>query len=528
MNDYRTDKLKITAAVLAFWLIFVLCGTTYGLGISKAMPVQKIASKDILLKLENNSNIIYDNVEIDGDLNFSNSNQTQSGHFINSKINITKIISITNSIFTGKISLKNCNLLDGANFKGSDFRGLADFSNSRFSKKANFLGCDFEIGCDFSGAVFLNQLVFKNAIFGGDVTFENSVQQDTSLFYNSSFKEKANMRNSTYLTDVYFTYAKFNDSVDFSRAKLRKADFMSSRFIGDPILLLNATFYDGTSFGGTTFRKEPIFYGSEFLGNTKFDQTQFDEGASFKVDTFDGNVIFDESVFAKDAKFNGALFNGTVGFNASQFNANALFDGAKFKGRLYLKGAKYDKLYVRWSDLHDLDYDDSAYLLIIENFKKLGFFSDADECYYHYRNTGRQYLPLQYRPVDFLLMALYGYGTKPEFPLGWSVFFIIACGLFFYATNGVQKGLSGSDGGRGENDQSMRGSQENQGPQRLSLWEAINFSATAFTSGASAFISYPPGFKPVSKSSYLVTLERIFGWVLFTLFLTALARTVIR
>jgi|WetSurSiteA1Bulk_404760.scaffolds.fasta_scaffold20274_1 hypothetical protein len=42
------------------------------------------------------------------------------------------------------------------------------------------------------------------------------------------------------------------------------------------------------------------------------------------------------------------------------------------------------------------------------------------------------------------------------------------------------------------------------------------------------FVSDPSDLKIVGNSRYLITIERILGLILFALFLTALARTVIR
>ena len=81
---------------------------------------------------------------------------------------------------------------------------------------------------------------------------------------------------------------------------------------------------------------------------------------------------------------------------------------------------------------YDKDHGETAYLLLIDNFKKLGFFEDADNCYYHYRNERRRDLPRPYKPVDWILMALYGYGVRPIRPLIWAMIFFLAFGLFLF------------------------------------------------------------------------------------------------
>jgi hypothetical protein len=146
---------------------------------------------------------------------------------------------------------------------------------------------------------------------------------------------------------------------------------------------------------------------------------------------------------------------------------------------------------------------------LIENFKKLGYFNDADKAYYSFRNGNREYLSIPYKQLDWTLMALYGYGTRPERPIYWIIVVISICGFVFYLTNGTQK----SNG------------------QKISIQEALLFSTTALISGARAigvFVSDPSDLKIVGNSRYLVTIERFLGLILFAHFLTALARTVIR
>ena len=64
--------------------------------------------------------------------------------------------------------------------------------------------------------------------------------------------------------------------------------------------------------------------------------------------------------------------------------------------------------------------------------------------------------------------------------------------------------------------------------QTISLGESFALSATALTSGAKDLISTPANISIAGISAYMVTLERVLGWVLFALFLAALGKTVIR
>jgi hypothetical protein len=206
--------------------------------------------------------------------------------------------------------------------------------------------------------------------------------------------------------------------------------------------------------------------------------------------------------FSKGTSFSNSNFHGSAQFQGCEFNGIVYLDGVAFdrSSTLFLNKAKYDKLYIRWDAIPNFDYDDTAYLLLIENFRNLGFFSDANKCYFQYRIESRQDLVWYYKPIDIMLMALYGYGTRPEYPLAWAILVILISGIVFFKTTDFN----------------------------ISFGEAILLSATAFTSGASSFITSPTDFTPKGRSRYIITLERISGWMLFALFLTALANTIIR
>jgi hypothetical protein len=116
------------------------------------------------------------------------------------------------------------------------------------------------------------------------------------------------------------------------------------------------------------------------------------------------------------------------------------------KRNLSLNKTKFERFYIRWSNLYDplnrkwkpwkignciLAYDDATYLSLIDNFKKLGFFEDADSCYYYYRMKRRGDLPKAYHPFDLLLWLIYEYGVKPLRPLMGIVFLLLAFGAMY-------------------------------------------------------------------------------------------------
>ena len=208
----------------------------------------------------------------------------------------------------------------------------------------------------------------------------------------------------------------------------------------------------------------------------------------------------------------------------------------------------------------------TAYELLIENFRKIGFFDDADECYYQFRlqqfksRDFSKNIPMWF--FDLAALAFFGYGTKPAFPLIWSTIIIIICGAFFFFSNSIQRTCdmphviytNASIYNRLQNFSekllsirrinfkfiknylySTRNDLYNftnnflQDNRSISFFEALLFSATYFTSGGSSLVSsLPEHLSPVGKSRYVVVLERILGWLFLALFVTALFRTVMR
>jgi uncharacterized protein YjbI with pentapeptide repeats len=144
------------------------------------------------------------------------------------------------------------------------------------------------------------------------------------------------------------------------------------------------TKFDGSVYLiGTNFRQAAYLRDSQFsmidFSNVKFNQYADFINAQFKQDAIFWSIQFDQEAHFEDAKFHNVFFD------YSQFSKEAFFDDAQINGTLSLYRTKYDKLNIRWPSIHDLAYDDTAYYLLIENFKNLGFTDDASECYYSYR-----------------------------------------------------------------------------------------------------------------------------------------------
>ena len=129
-------------------------------------------------------------------------------------------------------------------------------------------------------------------------------------------------------------------------------------------------------------------------------------------------------------------------FHRMLFKRPAYFENCSIKS-LNLTKAEYGRLHLRWDDIKSLHFDEAAYLALIKNYNTLGWYGDANRCYYDYRNAVRRnwQAPLSGfaarisslldRLIDFGECLLYGYGVRPSFPIAWCIGIILAFGLLF-------------------------------------------------------------------------------------------------
>jgi hypothetical protein len=419
-----------------------------------------VFSSEIMAKINNDEKVRYDNVVVKGDLDFSILSRE--------KILINNSIRITGSTIDGNVYFNNTIFCNSVNFERTTFKGCSAFKESEFKGNTYFNGVRFNGTANFEYAKFDRNANFWRSEFDMQAYFLNSDFGQNAFFIGAKFGGPAYFIDSTFKGDAYYGGSKFYDFTNFAYAKFNKNSFFTS-----------SSFYSDTYFWYSEIRK---------------------------------NAFFDGAVFSKGANFNAVNFIGDASFNSCRFEGDAFFQGSRFERYLDLTLAKYDKIYIRLESINKIIYDDTAYQLLIENFRQLGLFADSNKCYYRYRIERRESLPRFYRPLDWMLMALYGYGTRPEFTLICAFIVIIISGGFFFLKNGIRTNKSELEPGK-----------------RISIRNALLFSAIYFTSGASNIISSEfTEFTPVGISRYIAVIERLSGWILFALFMTALANTVIR
>jgi hypothetical protein len=475
-------------------------------------------------------------------------------------IALALIIVITSTTYGKEVKAKN--VMDAiqrgepANFDGYTIKGDLDLSGSLEGYK------DISVPISINNSTINGNVYFRNTIFLEQVVFSNSYINGIANFGGSQFNGTANFAKTKFNNISYFDSANFQQETHFEDSTFNCAvDFNRSQFNGDVYFGDYSNIRNGTKFKGKAyfelarFNRYASFMGSNFAGDADFWQSEFGDYVDFGEAEFHNTTSFNWATFKKQAFFSNSTFLGNADFYGSQFESDAMFDGTKFFGNLTLNWTRYRKLYIRWNSIENLISDDAGYMSLIKNFKDLGYFEDADDCYYRFRveqfehgylnrtspsrwiESLEQYLP-DFLPAsfDFLAMIFYGYGVKPLYPLIWSIGSIFLFGFIW-----MIGGLNASIGNQGIFERygcNQMDCSENR-PGCRDLWRmlhallyAINFSIIVFLSGTKLFIDPPEIPKlqklPKSLAKRVFVAERVLGAFFSILLFIAINSTVVR
>ncbi len=355
---------------------------------------------------------------------------------------------------------RNANFF-GASFIGENFRsGISVFIGANFSEDANFNLANFSDNAYFSRASFSGIAYFNEANFCGMVYFDETSFSEDANFDGAKFSGFINFEKANFSEDAKFNRSSFSDNAYFSGAYFSGANFSGITYFDE------ANFSGYTDFEKANFSEDANFDGAKFIGNASFKKVEFGGDTSFEGAAFSGYAYFDEANFSGYAYFKGAkftreatlrgvtfnrhanfwdaTFSGSADFEGAAFIRDAIFKDVTFSGEAFfeetyfenldLRYTKYGNFYIRWNSINNFVYHNSAYQRLIENFKKLGFYDDADECYYQFRvvqlldrNIKNPLISL----FDLGAWIFFGFGKKPLYPILWSIFLIILFGFLW-------------------------------------------------------------------------------------------------
>jgi len=88
---------------------------------------------------------------------------------------------------------------------------------------------------------------------------------------------------------------------------------------------------------------------------------------------------FSNSDFRGPADFSRSTFSEKINLHDAQFRKNVHFESSKIN-KINLTQAKYEWLFLKWDSINHLEFDDGAYQMLIDNYKKLRWQEDSSDC----------------------------------------------------------------------------------------------------------------------------------------------------
>jgi uncharacterized protein YjbI with pentapeptide repeats len=486
---------------------------------------QEIPASEIIGQIRDGLPVYYNDVIITGILNLSEVNKvTNSLEIVNS--------TISESNFDGIAFEKD------AVFWGTSFRN-ASFKNTSFSANADFINTSF-LNVSFVGAAFNQPVFFDGAKFRESVSFEDSHFQKDTFFSWACFLGDADFNytqfnyysyfvGTKFLENAHFSDVKFGGFLDFSSATItHDANFLRSEFQGAGF---DDVFVGGLAqFGLARFYRLTSIESALFAGEADFNLARFDDSVSFSKTSFKDNAFFGGIKLDRFLNLMSANFEKKLVLKSSQIHI-ILLDNATFskESKVILDDSDIAILRAPWKSIGDhIGYNGAAYLALVKNYKDLEWFSDSNDCYYAYRKLSQEYEPLSpMKLLDYLAWIFYGYGVKPQIPLGWSIFVVLVFGAIYRFRKSIRKFVR---------TESIELVQINDGryeaqidttliEEPITLIDPFLFSLSNFTSGWTTFLYPFTDFKTIGGHTHLAIIERIIGSVFISLILAAIIKT---
>jgi hypothetical protein len=422
------------------------------------------------------------------------------------------------------IAIVDCEVQDLVRMEGATFESTVSFEETKFENMVLFSGVRFNDSADFSFATFEDTVFFDSAFFG----------------------EEAEFCGTRFGRDAYFSGSIFSGTSDFN----------FTRFAEEYVLFDNVRFLEDAHFEDAEFGRWTNFYGSRFY-----------EEADFLLATFPGRSFIANVTFKGDARFASVEFMSFAEFEDSRFEGDFFLYGStisymKLNGttfgegsRVHLNNTEIEGFVIPWRTMEDhLVFRDEVYMGLVENYKRLGWFQDADDCYYHYRKLAQERKDIGWsKAIDYLAWLSCGYGVRPDYTLAWSLSIVLVFGVVFYLGKGLlqyerpdakpEKLGEGSEvdkidlqarikdvasSHQGETQEEFDGeTPQDFGnipsiPEYPTLGEAMYFSSLVFIAQA------PADYLALGRYKYLVIIEGVLGWLMLALFLVALGNLMIR
>lgn len=384
---------------------------------STAFASRRVKAKDIIKDINKGKNIFYENVTINGDLDFTEIKDTEREDLKIYRSYINSSIIFINCEFEGKVTsykkergyIYKTMFQRNVSFKGSVFNKVVRFRNTQFMGNANFRNVKFKSDVSFRGVQFLGKAVFKNTTFNKTVNFRNSIFSGSVTFDKADFNSKYQFAGATlwgkpiepdnldYIDDDDDDWDDdddydwddnddgewywdddddgdhYDDDNDGYSKTVNASDIIDLIDRGDNVYFENAVikgvldftkikntkrrgiYTEGEVTSTITFRN--CLFKSDIIGSYSKKKTIFKKGVSFAGCVVRGEVDFNKCDFIEYADFSKAEFETNVDFSEIEFGSNADFINVKFK---------------RNANFHESRFENDA------NFSKSVFSQSAD------------------------------------------------------------------------------------------------------------------------------------------------------
>ncbi|MEQ9403453.1 MAG: pentapeptide repeat-containing protein [Cyclobacteriaceae bacterium] len=202
-----------------------------------ALAQQIVDARQIMKDINSGKDISYENVTIEGDLDFTYMDYKiddlprRSKWWNNGNNEVDETIEV-------KISFVNCTFTDdvlayihddptGYTFT-ADFEREVTFKNCEFKRKAMFKYSEFDEEVDFSGSKFRRESTFKYAEFDESASFANTTFNDDAIFKYSDFERGVSFENAIFEESLNIKYLEVRG--DFNINKMKVDDDIDAKY----------------------------------------------------------------------------------------------------------------------------------------------------------------------------------------------------------------------------------------------------------------------------------------------------------
>jgi len=339
------------------------------------------------------------------------------------------VLEGTCKIATEAISADMIDLGNSIDIKNKKINGDITIINKEINWTIYIEDCEIDGNLILKESEFLKSVSFANTTIRGRSSLEHTVFSDLATFEKSCFMDIANFDYVSF-DEARFTKSKFSKDARFMHSTYGKgSSFGNSIFNEDAIFTLSK--FKEVDFNRVEFNGKAIFYRVIFRENANFNSAVLSEEADFYNADFQGDADFSDLKASNEIDFSKSNFSQEANFGNIRFNGYANFKNASFES-LKLNGAIFNQFYLPWKNVKGkLDCDEYLYLCMINSYKEMGLFDDADDCYYYFKDNYRQSYPFS-DCIELILGELYGWGVKPLNTIMWSINFILIFGLYFW------------------------------------------------------------------------------------------------